>query len=107
MPHQPLSDSDEGANVRLLGSAKKHLSFQAVRSPLISSRVALASILSSLPECIRYSDSFMTSIEKWKEKGLLDGGYNNIYLHESKVSKFSEFNFGKFQLSSTVPTSCR
>jgi hypothetical protein len=105
MLQQLLSNSVEGANTRLLGSAKKYLSFHADRPPLISSRVAFASILSSLPECIGYSDSFMMSIEKCKEKGLLGGGYNNIYLHESKVSKFSKFSFGNFPLSLTVPMS--
>jgi hypothetical protein len=43
---------------------------------------------------IGHSDSFMMSIEKCKEKGLLGGGYNNIYSHESK---FSKFGFGNFQ----------
>jgi hypothetical protein len=37
----------------------------------------------------------------------LGSGYNNIYLHESKVSKFSGFGFGNFDVAVTVPMSRR
>jgi hypothetical protein len=37
----------------------------------------------------------------------LGSGYNNIYLHESKVSKFSGLGFGNFDVAVTVPMSRR